>query len=292
MKKLIFPILTLVMLSCSKKGFDLQGHRGARGMMPENTIPAFIYAIDQGVNTLELDLAVTKDHQLAVSHEPYISAQICLDTMGRELADSIQFQYNIYQMTYDQIREFDCGLKMHPGFSEQKKMPVFKPLLSNVIDTVETYLSANDLNPVSYNLEIKSRPEGDQIYHPTPKAFSDLVYSFINGRIDWERVAIQSFDFRVLQYFHKAYPEVNLALLIENERSPQENFDSLGFQPDIYSPYYRLISQESVKSLQEQGIKVIPWTINDEEDMKQVIDWGVDGLITDYPNRFNALKNE
>lgn len=291
MKKIILLIPILMVFSCTeRKSFDLQGHRGARGIMPENTVPAFIYAVDQGVNTLEMDIAVTRDNQLVVSHEPYMSAEICLDTLGSEFSDSLQYQYNIYEMAYDQVKEFDCGLKANPRFPEQQKMPVSKPLLAEVIDMVERYIEEKEIAPVSYNIEIKSRPETDTVFHPAPQEFSDLVYSFIDKKIDWNRIVIQSFDFRVLQYFHQKYPEVTLALLIENELSPDENIDSLGFKPDIYSPYYPLLSRESVQNLQEQGIKVIPWTVNEKEDMKQVINWGVDGLITDYPNRYQEIE--
>ncbi len=270
----------------TRSKFDLQGHRGCRGLYPENTIPGFLHAIDWGVNTLEMDLVVTKDRQLVVSHEAFMSAEICRDTTETELSDSVQYKYNIYEMTYSQVAQFDCGSKVHPRFPEQKKLAVSKPLLVDVVGSVNKYIKDNQLNPVSYNIEIKSEKETDGVFHPAPKEFSDLAYTTIDGLIPWSRVTIQSFDFRVLQFFHNRYPKVTLALLIENRLTVQENLDSLGFNPDIYSGYFQLLTPLDVKILHSKNIEVIPWTINEKEDMKLMIDMGVDGVITDYPDRF------
>ncbi|MEQ8581634.1 MAG: glycerophosphodiester phosphodiesterase family protein [Marinoscillum sp.] len=297
MKNSLFIGLTMVILaSCSgpsqsTQAFDLQGHRGCRGLMPENTIPAFIKALDLGVTTLEMDLAVTKDHELVVSHEPYMSAEMCLDSAGNEISEAQQLQYNIYQMTYQEVAVFDCGSKVHPRFPEQQKMQVAKPRLMDVIDRVESYLKTNNKPLVAYNIEIKSLPETDDTFHPAPPHFSDMVFGTLDKKLDWNRVTIQSFDFRVLQYFHERYPDVKLALLIENELLVAENLDSLGFTPDIYSCYFPLLSRESVNFLHSQSISVIPWTVNEVADMKDVMKLGVDGLITDYPDRFNSIKN-
>ena len=260
--------------------------------MPENTIPAFLKALDLGVTTLEMDLAVTKDNQLVVSHEPFISAEICLDSTGNEISEAHQLQYNIYRMTYLEVEDFDCGTKVHSRFPEQEKMKVAKPRLVDVIDRVEDYLKANSKLPVGYNIEIKSLPETDNIFHPKPSDFSDLVYAVLDEKLDWDRITIQSFDFRVLQYFHERYPKVKLALLIENDLSVEENLDTLGFTPDIYSGYFPLLSRKSVDFLHDRGILVIPWTVNEAADMKEVMALGVDGLITDYPDRFNSIKDK
>lgn len=269
------------------KPFDLQGHRGCRGLLPENTIPAFIKAIDLSVTTLEMDLAVTRDDELIVSHEPYISAEICLDSTGSEISDSAQYQYNIYQMTYEEVRLFDCGSKPHPRFPDQQKMTVSKPLLVDVVKAVNEHLNKKSIPSINYNIEIKSVEKGDSIYHPVPAEFSDLVYQLIDGMIDWKYVTIQSFDFRILQYFNATYPEVKLALLIENDLPFRQNLDSLGFKPDIYSCWFKLLDKQEISELQSEGIQVIPWTVNEVSDMEQLVDWGVDGLITDYPNRYN-----
>lgn len=281
----VFTLISLMACS-SPPAFDLQGHRGCRGLLPENSIPGFIKAVELGVTTLELDLAVTADGQLVVSHEPYMSAIICATPAGEPVTDSTQLQHNIYQMTYEEVATYDCGSREHPAFPQQVSMPVFKPLLAAVIDTVEAYVQQRKLPMVSYNIEIKSHPRGDSTYHPAPARFSDLVYHFLNNRLPWERITIQSFDFRVLQYFKATYPEVRLAALVENEEGVQTNLDQLGFQPDIYSSYFRLMTKETVDSLHDVGIQVIPWTVNDTTDMRRLVEWEVDGLITDYPDRF------
>ncbi len=262
---------------------DIQGHRGARGLAPENTISGFLLAAELGVNTLELDLAVSKDGKLVVSHEPYFSPDFCLDTLGNEIPkDSI---INMYHLTYDEMLKFDCGSKGNPRFPEQKKYSSVKPLLREVLDTVETYVRSEGLTPMFYNIELKTTQDTDSVFHPTPEVFSDLVYDVITEYNLWERVTIQSFDFRTLQYFNKAYPEVKLAILIENELNWEVNIDSLGFTPEIYSCWFKLLSESAVQEMKNAGMQVIPWTVNEVSDMNELIVMGVDGIITDYPER-------
>lgn len=263
--------------------YDLQGHRGARGLMPENTIPAMIKALDLGVTTLELDLAVTKDGEVVVSHEPYMNPVICLTPDGKEIAAGDK-TYNIFQMDFSEVIQFDCGSKFHSGFPQQVKFHVSKPRLSDLIDVVEKYVSDMGLTKPNYNIEIKSSPEGDGVYHPAPKEFSDLVYHLINEKLDWNRVNIQSFDFRVLQYMHQAYPQVTLAMLVETATKPEEQLAQLGFEPQIYSPFFPALTKEAVDNFHQKGMKVIPWTVNTTEQMEKLLDMGVDGIITDYPN--------
>ncbi len=268
---------------------DVQGHRGARGMMPENSIPAFIYAIDQGVTTLELDVVISADGEVVVSHEPWFNPEICTGPQGKSLEKTDRDELNIYKLTYEEIRTFDCGSLENNRFPEQKKMTVSKPLLRDVIKEAERYTRSKTRYAVNYNIELKSNEDGDGIYHPEPAEFARIVHDLIDDYLPWERVTIQSFDFRMLQYWNKTYPDVQLAVLIENMRSVDTNLGALGFLPRIYSPHYKLINEKTVKELHEKGIKVIPWTVNDEKEMKQLVDWGVDGLITDYPNRASEI---
>lgn len=300
MKKSIKPcaivfLLSILTFSCQRKEtdmektLDVQGHRGARGLMPENTIPAFLEALKIGATTLELDLAVTKDKELLVSHEPYINATYCLDSSGNEISKDQEKSFNIYQMSYEEVKSYDCGSKPHVHFPQQQKFKVRKPLLKNVVEAVDEYLKSSKGKKVKYNIEIKSSPSGDDIYHPGPAEFSDLVYSFIQEHLDPALVNVQSFDFRILQYFHEKYPDITLAVLIGSEEDIDKNLDQLGFTPEIYSCAYKLLTAEKVKYLQEKNMKVIPWTINDSKDMDRIIQWGVDGVITDYPDRTMAL---
>lgn len=289
MKNFLF-LLILPFLSQAQE-FDIQGHRGCRGLLPENTIEAMKKAIDLGVTTLEMDVVISKDKQVLLSHEPFLSHEICLDKNNNEIANSNEHTYNLYAMNYDEIKSCDCGSKIHPRFLEQQKLKTYKPLLSEVIDFTENYISKNyPGKKIQYNIETKSDPKGDNIYHPLPAEFVDLLVKIIQSRNITERVYIQSFDVRTLQYLHKKYPKFKTVLLVENKMSIAKNLKLLGFNPDVYSPEFILLDAKKVKKLQKMGIKVIPWTINTKEDMKKVIDYGIDGLITDYPNRYFELK--
>lgn len=281
----ILLLLLLGVFSCNSETntpLDLQGHRGARGLMPENSIPGFILAAEMGVTTLELDLAVTKDDELIVSHEPYFSSAFCSDTTGARIPkDSI---INVYTLAYDQVRQFDCGSWGNERFPEQRKLKTTKPSLSEVIDTVEAYLKIAN-QTIRYNIELKTSKETDDIFHPTPSKFSELVYELLSRKNILDRVTIQSFDFRTLTYFHSNFPDIELALLIENKLAWDVNLDSLGFTPEIYSCHYELLSRKRISEMQTTGMKVIPWTVNEASDMQKLIGWGVDGIITDYPDR-------
>jgi glycerophosphoryl diester phosphodiesterase len=287
--------LTAVLM-CSKLSaqyipkFDIQGHRGARGLFPENTIPAFIRALELGVTTIELDVVITKDRQVILSHEPWLSSSICTDPQGKEIPEKEEKKFNIYSMTYDEVAKCDCGSRGNPRFPLQQKMAVGKPLLKDVIIAVEDYIRNNSSYEVDYNIEIKSAREGDEKFHPKVSEFSDLVYTLLDEYLPLERVVIQSFDFRVLRYWHEKYPEVRLAALVENTKSIDANLDDLGFRPSIYSPYYKLLNKERVKYLQKMKIRVIPWTINEETEMLAYKGMGVDGFITDYPDRAKKYK--
>jgi glycerophosphoryl diester phosphodiesterase len=285
--------------------FDIQGHRGSRGLMPENTIPAFLLALDSGVTTVEMDLAITKDKQVIVSHEPWMSAEFCLTPEGNTFTAKEEKKYNIYQMTYEQMKLWDCGSKAHPRFPEQKKMIVSKPLLSDVIVAVENHIKNFTKYEVDYNIEIKSEPESDGKFHPKPEQFSDMVYELIDQYLPLDRVVIQSFDFRVLKYWHKKYPEVRLAALVENKKPIEENLTELGFIPSIYSPDFKLLTKETVELLHAKTVeltekqkeakiksrlRVIPWTVNEPSEMLSVKGMGVDGFITDYPDRAAKFK--
>ncbi len=291
-------ILILVLTGCIFKApaqtyipkFDIQGHRGARGLMPENTIPAFLLALDSGVTTIELDLAVTKDKKLVVSHEPWMNAAICTDPDGNPIDEKQEHRFNIYKMNYDEVVRWDCGFNGNPRFPQQQKMSAHKPLLTEVIVAVEDHIKSYTRYEVDYNIEIKTMPEDDNKFHPMPKVFSDLVYNLINEYLPLDRIVIQSFDFRVLKYWHEKYPDVRLAALVENKKSVEQNLNDLGFTPSIYSPEFVLLQKEDVRFLHDKKIRVIPWTVNEPKDMLALKGMDVDGFITDYPNRAAKFK--
>ena len=268
--------------------FDLQGHRGARGLMPENTLEAFKKAMELGVNTLELDVVITKDKQIVVSHEPWMNAEICLDPNGNPIEKDKEKSFNIYQMSYEEVKTFDCGSKYYEAFPDQELESAYKPLLKDVLNMADS-LSRNHGQKIKFNIEVKSLPQGDDIFHPKPQEFVKLVMDCIQQETDLERVNLQSFDFRILQELHQSYPDVTLAVLVY-QMDMETALKKLGFVPEIYSPYFPLVSKNSVKEAHAQDMKVIPWTVNEPEQMKTLLQMGVDGLITDYPDRALQFK--
>ncbi|MEM9723423.1 MAG: glycerophosphodiester phosphodiesterase family protein [Bacteroidota bacterium] len=270
--------------------FDIQGHRGARGLLPENSVPGFVKALELGVSTLELDVVVSKDSQVLLSHEPWMSSHICLDADGNALEENAQEQYNIFQLTYEEIQAFDCGSRGNPNFSQQEKVSVPKPLLSQVFDVVESYLHGAQ-STVMYNIETKCSPEGDNLFHPEPAVFVELLFGILQGAQLEDRVVIQSFDPRILREVHKRASELSTALLVEGSMGGKQDslLQDLGFSPTIYSPNWELVDSDLIASMHSQGIKIIPWTVNQKEEMNMLINLGVDGIITDYPDRLVAV---
>ncbi len=266
--------------------FDRQAHRGGRGLMPENTIPAMKKALDLGVQTLEMDAVISKDKQVVVSHDTYMSSAFALKPDGQPVTADEEKKINLYQLTYAEIKKFDVGSKPHPQFSEQQKFPTYKPLLADLIDSVETYAKAKGLPQPLYNIEIKSTPATDGVYHPAPAEFVELVIGVCKAKNLGKRLTIQSFDVRPLQLIHKQYPDIALSYLTANPKSLTENLALLGFTPPIYSPYYKTVTSETVKASHQQGMRIIPWTVNTKAEIESLVQLGVDGIISDYPNLF------
>lgn len=292
MKHSILVLLgSILLMNCTRpvRTLDLQGHRGARGLFPENSLLGFEKALEiPEVSTLELDLCVTADDQLIVSHEPWLNEYICtiIDSSSGGIA------YNLYKMTYDSIQQFDCGSKGHPDFPKQQLATAKKPLLKELFAMIDE----KGLRWPNFNIEIKARRKGDDVYHPRPKKFAALVVETLNELNQaypkaevLNKVSIQSFDLRVLREVRKTALPVKLSLITEKAANPAKEMDALGFPVDIYSPSYELVTPELISWCHFRQIAVIPWTINDLEEMQNLVDMGVDGVISDYPNKFNAL---
>jgi glycerophosphoryl diester phosphodiesterase len=282
-----------ILMSCARshplQAFDRQGHRGCRGLMPENTIPAMTRALELGVTTLEMDVVFSADNQALLSHEPFFNHDISTKPDGSFVTKEEEKSLNIFQMQYEDIRKYDVGMKPNPRFPKQQKMRAFKPLLAEVIDHVEQYVADKRFPKVYYNIETKTTPATDNIYHPAPEAFVDLMMKIIdNGNIR-ERVIIQSFDIRTLQYLNQKFPDVQTSLLIEPQEliTIDQKIKKLGFDPDIVSPEFHLVTPALIKDLHKKNIRVIPWTINDAPSLRRYRALGVDGIITDYPDLFD-----
>ena len=276
--------ISLFTMLTAQSTFNIQGHRGCRGLYPENTIIAFIEAVKLGVNTLELDVVVSKDGQVVISHDPTMNDAICSTPDGKPMQEGDGKKYTLYEMKYDEIKTFDCGIRGKQTFAEQKKVAAYKPLLSDMIDSVETYIKKNNLPPVGYNIEIKSTQAGDDIEHPKPAIFAKLVYNLVQQKNIAHKTTIQSFDTRPLQELKKLDAALPISLLVFNANSLYKNIKLLGFKPHTYSPNFILVNKKLIDKCHQQGLKIIPWTVNDADKMIKLKALGVDGIITDYPN--------
>jgi len=291
-------ILVILLSSCSNMktitntpsgdGFDKQGHRGCRGLMPENTIPAMLHAMDLNVTTLELDVVIAKDKQVVLSHEPFFNHEIATKPTGTLVTEAEEKQLNIFQMTYAEVKRFNVGLRPHPRFPQQKKIAAYKPLLSELFDSVSAYQQSHNREQPYFNIETKCLPATDGVFHPKPDEFVELLMAIIKEKKMEQWVIIQSFDFRTLQYLHLHYPTIKTAMLIEDDdqRGIEKQVEGLGFVPTIYSPHYSLVNTALISYCRQRNIKVIPWTVNTKEEIEQLKQLGVDGIISDYPNLF------
>lgn len=270
------------------QSLDFIGHRGARGLMPENTIPGFLHTLDLGVNAMELDLVISGDSQVVVSHDTYFSAKFCLDPEGDPIEK--EKEHLLFQMPYSEIEEYDCGKKPHPGFSNQQKMSVSKPLLSEVFVQVENYARKNGLGPVTYCLELKCLQIERKKRHPSEETFARLVYDEIEKAALNDRVIIFSFNPRALEAIHALDPELPILLLFFAFKSVNTQLNRLNFTPQYLGPRQKLVTPRMIAAAHKRGLKVIPWTVNSVARMQELIDMGVDGLISDYPDRFAKLK--
>ena len=277
------------------ENFDLQGHRGAMGLKPENTIPGFIKAAELGVNTIEFDLAVSEDQKLVVSHDPWFRSDICLQPDQSPIPGQQERAFRLYEMPYSEIKRFDCGSLQNPSHPGQKTLPAKKPLMTDAITAVDKHVAPLDRKPVRYNIEIKSNPAWDQSLTPDPETFAKLLLqelSQLQKTLDeniFKRVNIQSFDPRPLKAFREIAPNIPIAILTYEVGSVDEHIENFGFLPEIYSPNYGILTPEHIERCRELGIRIIPWTVNRPEDIRNMVELGVSGLITDYPNRFFQL---
>lgn len=281
-----------VVMQKSFPNFYKEGHRGARGLMPENTIPAMYKAVEAGANILEVDVYISKDEQVVVAHDPYVNPAYMRMPSGEEIPKDEARKYVLHQMNYADIRQFDVGSKFYPAFPQQQKLKTYMPLLGELIDSVDNYTTAKKLPPVIYNIEIKANPQYDGVYQPDPATLVKHVMAVVNSRkLSNRRFYLQSFDIRQIQEVHRRYPGVIIGFLTDKkDRSFAENLAQIGFPPHIYSPHYKLVTPDLVQQCHARGIKCVPWTVNDLADMKSLQALGVDGIITDYPNLFRQLN--
>ncbi len=257
------------------------GHRGARGVYPENTLEGFLYAASLGLDGIELDVVISKDNKVVVSHEPWMNPKTC--TKPDHSKVSFLRRKNLYRMNYADIKRYDCGLRGNPDYPHQKKIAAYKPLLSEVIEQVEVKLKNSALPLPLYIIEIKSNWITDNELHPPPEDFVKLVMDEIKPFNINSRILIQSFDMRPLNVIHKNYRGFKLGMLVRSPRFIRQRMAALSFVPYTCGSYYKLTSERWVNRIHALGMKSLVWTENEKSDMIHHIKMGVDGIITDYP---------
>jgi glycerophosphoryl diester phosphodiesterase len=244
----------------------VHGHRGARAIYPENTIPAFEYAIKIGADVLEMDVAVTKDNVLVISHDPHINPEIC---KGPHPGVAI------HELTLAELREYDCGALKNPHFPKQQPVPGTR------IPTLDDVLSLSRGNSVQFNIETKSFPDHPELT-PPPDVFARMLLDVIRKHQLDSRVIVQSFDFRTLHATKRLAPNIRLSALWEGDARPFVNIAHDG-EAGIISPLFKLVTPQQVKSAHDAKIQVVPWTADTPADWQMLIDAGVDAIITDDP---------
>jgi glycerophosphoryl diester phosphodiesterase len=250
----------------------VHGHRGARARRPENTIPAFEYAIAQGVDALEMDMAVTKDSVIVISHDPILEPPVCAGPSAKAV---------IHQLTLAQVRQWDCGAVRNPRFETQQTIPGTR------IPTLDEVFQLASRGTFDYNIETKSFPDHPE-YTPSPEVFSRMVLDKIRHYHLEKRIILQSFDFRTLIAMRKLAPEIRLSALIENDARDFTAVSAAAANAEIVSPDFHLVTPEKVAAAHHAGLQVVPWTANTPADWDKLIAAKVDAIISDDPGELIA----
>ena len=304
----------LIGLNSAAQGIDLQGHRGARGLMPENTLPGFAKALSIGVTTLELDLAVTRDGHVVLLHSPRFEPEIARDSNGEWLQQSSP---RIDSMTLQAVKAYDVG-RLNPKSKYAKRYPEQQPVDGTPVPTLDEVfelVNKSGNKKVRFNVEVKINPENPGLTLQ-PKEFVEAVITVIQAYKMENRVTVQSFDWRALQQVQNLTPGISTSYLTANQSwlnnlqigmpgaSPWLNgFDVDNFEGsapraikaaggDVWSSYHKEVNSKSIKLAHELGLSVNVWTVNNPGRMRDLIAMGVDGIITDYPDQLRRVLEE
>lgn len=287
--------LTLLAGACGTEHMtppDVHGHRGCRALMPENTVAGFLKAAELGCTWVEMDVVITGDGQVLVSHEPWMDHRICRTPQGDSITPGQERSFNIFRMTTAEAQAFDCGSAQHPDFPEQDNAPAHKPTLLEVVEAMDDFATENGFGTIGFNIEIKSEPELYGTFQPNPKVFVNTVMAAITELNIADRCILQSFDPTILEAIHEAEPGMRLSFLVENDDGIAANLKRLSFAPAIYSPAFEQLDATTVNTLHEKDIEVAAWTVNEEADIRRMLALGVDIIITDHPDRALRILDE
>ena len=252
------------------------GHRGCRGVMPENTISGFQRAFEDGADGIEWDVVVNGEGKLVVSHEPYFHKDFCLEKNGETITN--EKKYNIYEMTQKEIEAFDCGSKTHNNFPEQKKFKATKPLLKEVVELLPVQAYGKLIL-----FEIKSDEPEYGISQPFPEDYVDLILAEVEA-YKFTNIVYMSFDKNIIEALHKKAPELRLAYLTYlPSKSAKSYLKELSFKPFAIGMFHLTINKRKLKQLRSNNVQVYAWTVNESKTAHNMMDLGIDAIITDYP---------
>jgi glycerophosphoryl diester phosphodiesterase len=308
-RKFLGVLAMLALFGCATKP-ELQGHRGARGLLPENTLPAFETALKIGVDVIELDAGITKDGVIVIAHDPCLNVDLARDKSGAYIQSSTKFGPCITDMTLAELQEFDVG-RIRAGSDYAKRFPNQQPIDGTRMPTLSALFAMvreQNNDRVRFNIETKLSPF-ERTQTLSPEAFVDALLGAIAKEKMLDRVTIESFDWRTLKIVQRDYPRVPTVYL----SAQQKFFDNIRVDDragsawtaglnahdfdgsvakmvkaaggKIWSPYFGDVDEAKIKSAQALGLKVVVWTVNEAKDISRMLDFGVDGIISDYPDR-------
>jgi len=258
--------------------------------MPENTIPAFLRAMELGCDWIEMDVVITGDGQVLVSHETWMDASICRKPDRTILTEKEGRSINIFTLSLAEVQAYFCApstVDVEPAHWEDDW---HKPTLAEVVRATDRFSRERGSAPVKFNIEIKSEPDLYGTYQPLPKPFAVRVLAEIDALHIADRCLVQCFDVVVLEAVHSIAPEMPVALLVENTEGLESNLQRISFMPSYYSPEFHLVNEDLVRTLRDKGIGLLGWTVNGSEDIRRMIALGLDGIITDHPERAVAQE--
>lgn len=254
------------------------GHRGCRGLYPENTIKGFKKAIELGVDGIEWDVVVNKDQELIISHEPFIDTNYCSNKDGSEIKLSENRELNIYKLSTNEIKQFDCGLKPNKRFPKQEKSIETKPTFKEVENAIKKYKG-------TILFEIKSNEKQIDTFYPEAKKYAKIIYENLKNSSLLSHCIFMSFDYKIINELYQLFPKSKFIFLIDQ---PFKNFQQITkeliFKPFGLGINYKLATKKIITNVHLEKIKIYAWTVNKIKDNNELIKMGIDGIITDYPN--------